>query len=162
MTAAGALSTIVRSPGEVLLRRWNWKSALYSSLCRSAIFFGANLPAGYEAAAGAMMAEFVYRAVAAGFYGSLTQFFRKVEPRWHGMACAVAILVIVSHSLEFLVHWSRGTPNLAAGIGASVCFTVISTLFNLHAMRRGVFLTDQDGRSLWEDLRSLRVIFRRP
>jgi hypothetical protein len=155
VTAAAALSTIVRNPHEVLWRQWNWKSALYSSLCRAGIFFAVNATAGYKAAAGAMLAEFTYRAVTAGFYGSLTQSFRRVEPRWHGTACALALLVTLSHSLELLVHWLRGTPNLGASIAASMCFTVLSTLFNLHAMRQGVFVTDHEARSLWEDLRSL-------
>ena len=42
---------------------WNWKSALYSSVLRGLIFFFANLTAGLHAAEGAMLAEFVFRAL---------------------------------------------------------------------------------------------------
>lgn len=150
-----------RNPGELLVRRWNWKSALYSSLCRSSLFFAVNLSAGWNAALLAMGAEFAYRSVSAGFYGALTQSFRHVEPRWQGMVAAMVVLVGLSHSIEFGIHWMRGTPNLLGSIAASCCFTVISTAFNLHAMRRGVLVTGTGGHGLLTDLRLLPTIFRR-
>jgi hypothetical protein len=149
------------NPGELLVRQWNWKSALYSSLCRSSLFLAVNLGAGWRAALGAMAAEFAYRSVSAGFYGALTQSFRHVEPRWQGMVVATALLIGVSHTLEFTIHWARGTPNLWASMGASCCFTALSTLFNLRAMRRGVLVTGKDGHSLLTDLRLLPTVFRR-
>jgi hypothetical protein len=149
------------NPGELLLRRWNWKSAFWSSVCRSSLFFALNLGAGWQAATSAMAAEFAYRAISAGFYGALTQSFRHVEPRWKGLLTATALLIVVSHSIELLLHWARGTPNLWASIAASCCFTAISTLFNLHAMRRGVLVTGKEGHSLLTDLRLLPTIFRR-
>ena len=139
----------------MLLRRWNWKSALYSSLIRAGLFFSMNLTGGLRLAYAAMFTEFIYRVLTAGFYGALTQAFRKVEPRWQGTLAALLVLMTASHSVELFIHWLRGTPNLAASIAASACFTLLSTLFNLHAMRRGVFVTDQDERSLGEDLRRL-------
>jgi hypothetical protein len=150
-----AIASLANDPQELLVRRWNWKSAFYSSLIRSSLFLAANLSAGWKAATGAMAAEFVYRAVSAGFYGAMTQAFRKVEPHWKGSISAVLIITAVSHSIEFLIHWMRGTPNLVTSIAISVVFTAISTLFNLHAMRSGVLVTGRDGRSLWEDLREL-------
>lgn len=106
-----------------------------------------------------MGAEFLYRAATAGFYGALTQSFRKVEPRWKGAAVATVLLVGVSHSIEFGIHWLRGTPNLWGSMAASLCFTALSTLFNLHAMRQGVLVTGSEGYSLWTDLRMLpRVV----
>lgn len=149
-----------REPGELLIRRWNWKSALSSSIWRSSIFLAANLQSGWDAALGAMLAEFLYRAIFAGFYGALTQSFRQVEPRWKGTVAAVISLVLVSHTVEFAVHWLRGTPNLWTSIGASFCFTVVSTLFNIHAMRRGVLVTGEDSQSLLADLRMLPGLFR--
>jgi hypothetical protein len=150
-----------REPGELLIRRWNWKSALSSSIWRSSIFLAANLQSGWDAALGAMLAEFVYRAIFAGFYGALTQSFGRVEPKWKGAAAAVATLVVVSHTVEFAVHWLRGTPNLWTSIGASFCFTVMSTLFNIHAMRRGVLVTGEDAQSFLTDLRMLPGLFRK-
>jgi hypothetical protein len=146
---------LVRRPGELLVRQWNWKSALYSSLCRASLFLAVNLTSGWRAALGAMTAEFIYRVLSAGFYGSLTQAFRRVEPRWQATVATVTLLVAVSHTIEFLVHWARGTPNLLASIGASMAFTCLSTLFNLYAMRNGVFITGQDSNSLLTDFRLL-------
>lgn len=158
ITLVNALAEIVRHPWRTLLVRWHWKSALYSSICRSVLFFTVNLNAGVNAAASAMAAEFVYRAATAGFYGALTQSLRKVEPRWHGAAAATFLLVGVSHSLEFTMHWLRGTPNLKASIAASICFTAVSTLFNLHAMRNGVFVTGSEGLSLAADFKRLPAL----
>ncbi len=136
-----------------LARSWNWKSALFSSGCRGPIFFFANIRSGAHAAAGAMLAEFAYRCVTAGFYGGITQAVSQAHPR--KAAAATAGIVILSHAVEFTVHWLRGTPNLRISIVASACFTVVSTWFNLHAMRRGVLITGADSASFREDLRAL-------
>jgi hypothetical protein len=153
-TAASVFVALLRNPFELLSRRWNWKSALFSSLCRGLVFLLVNLTAGWQAAAGAMLAEFAYRACTAGFSGALTQAFRMAQPRW---AAAVGI-PLVSHLLEFAIHWLRGTPNLRLSIVASLVFTVFSTLFNLHAMSRGVLVVGRGSRSLAADLRSLPTV----
>jgi hypothetical protein len=137
----------------MFVKQWNWKSALFSSSIRATIFFFANLTAGLAAAGGAMAAEFAYRAVFAGFYGSLTQAFRRAQPAWKANLVAMVILPAVSHALEFAVHALRGTPNLKVSIVSSVCFTAISTLFNLYAMRRGALVVGEDAGSVADDLR---------
>jgi hypothetical protein len=146
---------LLKDPGELLIRRWNWKSALYSSVLRASIFFLTNVGAGLDAAYGAMVTELVYRIVTAGFYGALTQSFRRVEPWWQGAVAAVMLLVGVSHTLELFVHWARGTPNLWTSIGVSATLTLLSTLFNLHVMRKGMFVTDRGARSLTDDFQRL-------
>lgn len=132
---------------------WNWKAALFSSLYRGGMFFAVNLGAGMHAALGAMGAEFAYRSVTAGFYGGLTQAASRTGPR--RAALAAAGIVVLSHAIELTVHWLRGTPNLRASIAVSVVFTALSTLFNLHAMRRGVLVTGADSRSFLQDLRAM-------
>lgn len=133
--------------------QWNYKSALFSSVFRGILFFGANARSGFDAAAGAMLAEFAYRAVSAGFYGALTQSFRRVEPAWKGTLGALLLVPVLTHSIEFTIHYLRGTPNLKASILASVCFTVVSTSFNLFAMRRGVLVSGRESRSIANDIR---------
>ncbi len=155
LTVAGVFRQLAADPADLFLRQWNWKSALFSSLIRAAIFFFANLTAGLEAASGAMLAEFAYRAIFAGFYGALTQAFRRAQPEWQANLTAVILLPAVSHLLEFAVHSLRGTPNLTASIISSVCFTIISTLFNLYAMRRGALVVGGDARSVADDLRQI-------
>jgi hypothetical protein len=45
-SVGAVLIRLMRHPVEHLIRRWNWKSALLSSLLRAAIFFCTNLVAG--------------------------------------------------------------------------------------------------------------------
>ena len=132
---------------------WNWKAALFSSLYRGGMFFAVNLGAGVHAALGAMGAEFAYRGITAGFYGGLTQTASRTGPR--RAALSTAGIIALSHAIEFTVHWMRGTPNLRTSIAVSVAFTTLSTLFNLHAMRRGVLVTGAGSRSFLEDLRAM-------
>jgi len=136
-----------------VLNRWNWKSALLSALFRGLIFLATTWSSGWQAAMGAMAAESLLRSVTAGFYGGLTQRFRLIEPAWKGAALALIALPSIAHSIEFAMHRLRGTPHLAAGMRASIAFTVISTLFHLHATRRGAFLSGTGSASLWSDLR---------
>jgi len=131
---------------------WNYKSAVLSSLSRGAVFFAANLNVSREAAVAAMVTEFCFRFTTAGFYGAATQAFRKVEPPALGMAAAVVVVPLVAHSVELLVHVWRGTPALAASIGASLVFTAVSTSFNLFAMRRGVLVVGDGAAPLLSDL----------
>jgi hypothetical protein len=49
----------------------------------------------------------------------------------------------------------RGTPNLRTSLIASVSFTVLSTLFNLYAMRRGALLVGAEGGSVGADFRRM-------
>ena len=152
MSVLQILRKLLANPGGELVRRWNWKSALLSSLCRGLIFFFANLSAGLHAATGALVAEWCYRALTSGFYGALTQALSDAEPAWASTLVALIVLPLGSHSLEFAVHSMRHTPKLATSIVASVSYTVISTLFHLHAMRRGAFVVRAGASSLLEDM----------
>ena len=152
---AGVLRSLVSHPTELLLRRWNWKAALFSSMIRGLLFLGVNAGSGWRAAAAAGAAEFLYRAATAGFYGSVTQSFRRVEPPWHAAVAVLILLPAISHTVEFAIHWMRDTPRLGASIAASLCLTVLSTTFNLYAMRRGALVVGAGERSLWSDIKGL-------
>jgi hypothetical protein len=154
-TVISVLTQICRDPLGTLIYRWNWKSAIFSPVFRAMIFFFANLSAGWRAATAAALFEFLYRAPSAGIYGALTQAFRTAHPAWAAGLTTMLLLPLVSHGIEFLLHLARGTPRLGASILASCCFTMLSTLFNLFAMRRGVLVTDVDGGSIGSDLRRL-------
>lgn len=159
-TAAAALKRLLSDPWTPLVRCWNWKSALLSSLLRSSVFFGVNLGAGWKQALGAMLAEFAFRAVTAGWYGSITQSFRRVRPMWKALLALIPALLLFQHSLEFLLHWARGTPRLFASIGASVAFTFLSTTVNLALMRRNAFVVGPGSRSLLRDFTELPGLIR--
>lgn len=158
MTLFSVFRDLCQRPGEMLVRRWNWKSAIFSSLVRALLFFFANLAAGWRAAAGAFLAELMYRGITAGFYGALTQAFRRVEPAWTAGVTVMILLPLVSHSIEFAVHLLRGTPKLLHSMIVSCCFTVLSTLFNLYCMRKGVLVVGKDAGSVASDLRRMPVL----
>jgi hypothetical protein len=155
MTLREALYGLASRPIDMLVRRWNWKAAFLSSLIRGIIFLLANLRSGWQAALGAMLAEWSYRALTSGFYGAMTQTLGETEPEWQGAVAAMVLLPLSSHSLELLVHWLRHTPHLKASIISSMSFTAISTLFNVYAMRRGTMVVGKDCQTLGDDLRAM-------
>ena len=155
MTVWGVIRSLIANPRSLLFELWNWKAALFSSNIRAVLFLLANLTAGWKSATAAMLAEFVYRAATAGFYGAITQAFRKAEPAWAGRLAAIVLLPGVSHLLESGVHVLRGTPHIITSVIASVCFTIISTLFNLYAMQRGALVVGAEARSLKSDLQRM-------
>ena len=147
------LRRFVFEPRKYLVGRWNWKSAVLSSWFRAAIFFFVNLTAGWSAAVAAMSTELVFRGITSGFYGAISEGFAEAEPQWAAALCVMVAVPAMNHSLEFGVHWLRGTQKLMPSIAASVVFTVLSTLFNLYAMRRGALIVGAGRGSLLEDLR---------
>lgn len=150
-TLLSVLKTLLFRP-QVLARRWNWKSALLSSLVRGLIFFAVNFVAGLSAALNAMATEMLFRAITAGFFGAVTQSFRKVQPAWHGAVAVLVLLPLANHSFEFAAHWARGTEKLYASIGVSVAFTALSSAFHYFVMRRGLLVVGDGGNSLRYDL----------
>lgn len=159
MNIASVLRRLLSHPVELLVRRWNWKAAVTSSLIRGLIFLLANLRSGWHAAVGAMLAEWLYRAITSGFYGAITQALGEAQPEWQAALAAVVILPLSSHTLEFAVHYLRHTPHLKTSIISSLTFTVFSTLFNVYAMRRGSMVVGEHAPTLVEDLRGMpRVI----
>ena len=138
-----------------LIEVWNWKSAALSSIVRATIFFTANVSAGWGAAWGAFGAELAFRACTSGFYGAATQACATARPAWFASAAALVVIPAISHSLEVAVHYARGTPALGRSIALSVLFTVVSTLFNLFAMRRGALVVGDAAAPLADDLRRI-------
>ena len=146
---------LARHPHESLWRRWNWKAALTSAVIRAGLFFTANLTAGYRAAAGACAAELVFRACTSGFYGAITEAFAVVRPVWAATLTMLVLLPALSHVLELALHYFRGTPELQRSIALSIAFTLLSTAFNLFAMRRGALIVGHGRAPLLHDLRRM-------
>ena len=158
-TVREVMAALLRHPVEHLFGRWNWKAALLSSLLRGTLFFFTNLISGWHAAVGALLAEFALRAATSGFYGAITESLSEAQPSWAATAAAMVALPCLAHTLEFLVHWLRGTPNLGLSIATSMIFTAFSTAFNLFVMRRGVLVTQGESKSLWHDLSQIPGLF---
>jgi hypothetical protein len=134
---------------------WNWKAAVTSAIARGILFYAVNRTHGIEAARAAFITEFALRGATSGFYGAVTASFRRIEPAWKGTLIALLLLPLISHAVELVAHWVRGTEALAASIGASVVFTMVSTAFNLHVMRHGVLTVGDGSQSLLSDIRAL-------
>jgi hypothetical protein len=154
-TVADVLRDLAAHPVDNLIRRWNWKAAATSVIMRGTIFFTANLSAGLDAALAVLLTEFVFRTLTSGFYGAVLQAFRKAEPAWAAALTTTVLLPLANHTTEFFIHWARGTPKLATSIIASVVFTILSTLFNLHVMRHGVLVVGEHSHSLWHDMKQM-------
>jgi hypothetical protein len=155
MTLGEALRDIGSRPFELFIRRWNWKSAALSACLRAILFIIVNRKAGMNAALTAGAVEFAYRVATSGFFGSITQVFRQVQPAWIATAATLIVLPVVNQFLDFLVHWWQGTPFLAKSIITSTVMTAFAALFNLHAQREGAFVVGPEGRSFAADLKRL-------
>ena len=143
-----------RSAGGWLQAHWNWKSAVLSAGCRGLIFFAANASSGWSVAMAALNIEFLYRAAISGWFGSLTE--RAGRPGAPAFAIRWLIAATVAaHGAEWGVHAMAGTAHLAASLAGSVALSVLSTAFNLFAMRRGTFIVGAGRRTLGQDLRIL-------
>lgn len=166
-------ASILQNPAQ-LVRRWNYKSAIFSGLFRAPIFFVTYLQfAGKNRsfrdtlllALGAAAAQFAYRFISAGIIGSLIQSFRRVEPAWQALVTIMLLIPAISHTLELIVQHSYAyatgtTQHTDEAIVRSICLSIISSLFNLFAMRRGILLvgTDEDRKSLWGDIKHIPVV----
>ncbi len=157
-TWSEVLGELVQHPLQ-LLTQWNWKSACVSAAVRATIFFTANLPSGRSAAVAAFTTEIWLRLATSGFYGGLTQRLGRIEPEWQAVLAATVILPLVSHGIEVAVHLARGTPELLVSILASASLTVLSTSFNVFAMRRGALITGEGSQPLHRDLLRMPSLF---
>jgi hypothetical protein len=155
LTADKVLICLLRHPYRHVIRRWNWKSACLSAFLRGILILLVNRSSGGAGAIGAMFAEICYRALTSGFYSSIVQSFRYVQPVWTATLVSMVLLPMISDTVEFTVHILRGTPRIGATITASAIFTVAATLIELFAMRHGILIVGQNSNSLLQDVRKL-------
>jgi predicted outer membrane repeat protein len=159
LTVPAALADLLINPWRLLLG-WNWKTALLSACARGTIFFISNLGAGLGAAIAAMAAEAALFATLAGFYGAVVQTFRRAQPAWAASVTIMILMPAVNHTLEYALHNLNGTKKIAAGVATSISLSILSAMFNLFAMRRGVLIVGEEKASLIDDLRRMpRVVF---
>ncbi len=150
-----ALMTLVRNPWTLLVRRWNSKAALLSAIFRGLIFLIASIKSHHAGRLGGVLAEALFGAVSAGFFGTLTQALRFAEPQWAAELLLAGILPLLFQLGDLCFHASLGTQVFRIGMIASAGFTVFSSLFNLYIMRRGTLLVGEEGKPLNEDLGAL-------
>ncbi|HZB87495.1 MAG TPA: hypothetical protein VE291_02450 [Terracidiphilus sp.] len=138
---------------------WNWKCALMSATVRSLVYLGAEAGHGFHARPGGGLfivgVEMAYVTATAGLYAGLQQRALALRPRLLGNLCIVAGVPGLAQFLDWLAHRAVGPAAPARALAAVCVFTLISALFHLHVMRRGVFLTGSAGRSFADDLRRI-------
>jgi hypothetical protein len=132
---------------------WNWKAGVLSAIYRAPIFLLTSLQAGWRLAIAAMFAETAFRVLTSGFYGALTQAFRRLEPPWVAFAIILVLAPAAVQLLEFLVHHFTRTPNLKTGVLISTAMTALASLFNWYSMRQGAMLTGREARPFSADLK---------
>ena len=153
------LLELVRGP-QKLVRLWNWKAAVLSICLRGPIFLAAGLRVGLSAAGSALAVESLFCAATAGFYGAVVQSFRMAQPQWLTLLFLTVVLPAIFQGLEYLMHWSRGTPHLRLAEFISIFMSGVSAAFNWYVMRRSALLVGGQGSSFTSDLRRLpRLLF---
>ncbi|MGI8787092.1 MAG: hypothetical protein ACR2HG_04930 [Pyrinomonadaceae bacterium] len=164
-TISEALTGVWRDPAQ-LIRHWNYKGAIMSAALRAPIFLVTYLVAreGIKLALAAALAQFIFRFIFAGVGGALIQAFRRVEPAWKALLTILLIVPVISHILEFLVQtgFARLTEtgdHTDIAIVRSICMSVLSALFSLYIMRRGVMIVgEEESKSIWSDLARFPVL----
>ena len=158
MTIRDACVELVRDPVRNILWRWNWKSAIVSAVLRGVLFFATNLAAGPSLARRASIVEFVLRLPLVGILAAVNQTFRRAEPAWATTLTATAVLPLVAHAAELIVHWTARTPALSLSMRASVTLSSVATIFTLFVMRRDVLIVGEESRPFSEDLMRLPAL----
>lgn len=165
-TVATVFSDIIRNPFDVI-RRWNWKSALFSSMIRAAFSFWIYISRGegFNDSLGVGAAQVAFRMFLSGISGALIQSFRLVKPAWHGLIAVLLVIPLVSHIIEFSIlrayDYYAGTDSSKEAVLISIAFSFLSAVFNLYAMWRGAMIVGGEGesQSLWQDIKRLpRII----
>ena len=101
---------------------WNWKAAILSAACRAPIFMLATAKYGWRVMSLAAIVELIFRFFFSGVFAGITQSARKARPVWRAFVCITVVVPMASMCLDGLVHGAMRTPNLKAGIGASLLF----------------------------------------
>jgi len=133
---------------------WNWKCALLSASARSIIYLAALAHSGPHKRLSIVLVEIAYVTLTAGIYAGLQQRALDLHSRLLGNLTIAIAVPALSQILDWLAHRAVGaTVPLRAIVAVSV-FTLVSALFHLFVMRRGVFLSGE-GRSLADDFRRI-------
>jgi hypothetical protein len=89
---------------------------------------------------------------------AFVQMLKDAEPQWLTVTLLAVMFPGTLQSLEYLMHWLRGTPHLRIASIVSLSASSIATLFNWYAMRRGVMLVGDEGGGFFADLRRMPMV----
>jgi hypothetical protein len=156
-----------------IITRWNWKSALLGAILRASFYFTVYKASkeSWAVTLTAVLVELSFRFFTSGISGALVQSFRRAEPQWLATLIVTISLPVFSHTIEYITHYSQErffNDIFAASVNnarqkafaVSVLISVLSAIFNLFIMQRGVLLVGagSETKSLWSDLKSIPLL----
>ncbi|MBV9217468.1 MAG: hypothetical protein JO053_14975, partial [Acidobacteria bacterium] len=167
---ADVLKNLLHHPLQ-MVTRWHWKAAFLGAVLRASFYYTVYQASreSWLVTLTAVSVELVFRFLTTGLAGAVVQSFRKATPLWQANIIMSIMLPAFSHGVEFLTHFAQeryffdifassqdGVARQRA-FAISVFFSVISTLFNLFAMRHGALLVGagEETRSFADDLKSM-------
>ncbi len=152
-----------------LITRWNWKSAVLAAIVRSSFYFTVYKASkeSWAVTLTAVGVELAFRFLTTGVAGAVVQSFRRATPEWAATVIISISLPTITHLIEYFTHFVQekyysdifaASENSARQktFAISVLFSVVSAMFNLYLMRRGVLLVGAG-----EETQTLRNDFKR-
>jgi len=134
---------------------WNWKCALLSAAVRSLVYLLAMARSGSHGKLAILAVEIAYVTLTSGIYAGMQQRALALRSRQLGNLVIALGVPALAQFLDWLAHHAVGPAAPHKALFAVCMFTLISGLFHLHIMRRGVFLTGHAGRTLADDFRRM-------
>jgi hypothetical protein len=134
---------------------WNWKCALMSAVVRSLVYLVAMARSGAHGRLAVIAVELAYVTMTAGIYAGIQQRALGLRSRVLGNLAIALGVPALAQVLDLLIHVSIGAAAPGRATMAVSIFTLVSALFHLHVMRRGVFLTGAASRTLSDDFRRM-------
>lgn len=94
-------------------------------------------------------------------YAAFTEAVRYAVPEFVVGLLLLVVLPAITLALDALLHYLVRTPNLVAGVAASLAVSVLSSAFNWYSMRRGTLLVGPKARPFTSDVASLPILIAR-
>lgn len=151
---------LLRHPVHSFITCWNWKAGALSVM-RAPIYVATTFRHGWQAATLAGAVEAAFSSAAAGVYAAFTEAVRYAVPEFVVGLLLLVVLPAITLVLDALLHYLVRTPNLVAGIAASLAVSVLSSAFNWYSMRRGTLLVGPKARPFTSDVASLPILIAR-
>ena len=133
---------------------WNWKCALLSATARSLVYLAVLARSRPHGRLSIILVEVAYVTLTAGLYAGLQQRALVLRSQQLGNFVVAFAVPALAQLLDWLAHRAVGAAVPARAIWAVSVFTLISALFHLYVMRRGVFLSGR-GLSIRDDFRRI-------
>lgn len=172
ITVGDVFRSLLTHPAQIITR-WNWKAALLGAIFRASFYvvvYKAARENGLVAVYAGLL-ELGLRFLTSGLSGALVQSFRRATPAWLATLIISVSLPLFGHTVEYFAHYAQEnlfpnvfpSPETSArkqAFAVSVLISVISAIFNIFIVRRGVLLVGagEETKSLWSDVKSLPLL----